>query len=279
CIAMSAGLEAASDRLLAAMKKGITVDQTARVAASLREAGILVHAYLMYGCPGETVEETIDSLERVRQLFASGLLQSAFWHKFTATAHSPIGLAPEQHGITITGPSFDGFAENDLSHRDPQGEHPEWLGTGLRTALFNYMEGNGLTVDVRRWFDQPLKASRVQRTWARRAMAGHTTAMESLQERRVVWIGEPPVIAPLGRQRMRLILPTRTHDVTLTLGLTQTRWMTDIIHRATPSHGPQDYPRLIEIREEFEQVMQRNFEQFTKQPPWEKARRAGLLLV
>ena len=279
CIAMSAGLEAASDRLLAEMRKGITVDQTARVAASLRAAGILVHAYLMYGCPGETVEETIDSLERVRQLFASGLLQSAFWHKFTATAHSPIGLAPEQHGITITGPSFEGFAVNDLSHRDLQGDHPEWLGAGLRTALFNYMEGNGLTEDVRHWFDQPLKASRVQRTWARRAMAGHATTMEPLQDRRVVWIGEPPVREPLGRQRMRLILPTRTHDVTLTLSLPQAQWMNDIIHRATPSHGLQDYPRLTEIREEFEQVTGGNFKRFTKQSSWDKARRAGLLLV
>lgn len=279
CIAMSAGLEAASDRLLAEMRKGITVDQTARVAASLRAAGILVHAYLMYGCPGETVEETIDSLERVRQLFVSGLLQSAFWHKFTATAHSPIGLAPEQHGITLTGPSFEGFAENDLSHRDPRGDHPEWLGAGLRTALFNYVEGNGLTVDVRHWFDQPLKASRVQRTWARRAMAGHATTMEPLQERRVVWIGEPPVREPLGPQRMRLILPTRTHDVTFTLSLSQAQWMTDIIHRATPSHGLQDYPRLTEIREEFEQVTGGNFKKFTKQSSWDKARRAGLLLV
>ncbi|MET0516780.1 MAG: radical SAM protein [Nitrospiraceae bacterium] len=279
CIAMSAGLEAASDRLLTAMKKGITVDQTARVAASLRDAGILVHAYLMYGCPGETVEETIDSLERVRQLFACGLLQSAFWHKFTATAHSPIGLAPEQHGITITGPVFEGFAENDLRHCDPRGDHPEWLGAGLRTALFNYMEGHGLTVDVRRWFDQPMNASRVHRAWARRAMASHTTAVDALQERRAVWIGEPPVTEPLGRQRTRLILPTRTRDVTFALSLSQAHWMTDIIHRATPSHGLKDYPRLIEIRKEFEQVTQENFEQFTEHPSWKKARSAGLLLV
>ncbi len=279
CIAMSAGLEAASDRLLTAMKKGITVDQTARVAASLRDAGILVHAYLMYGCPGETVEETIDSLERVRQLFACGLLQSAFWHKFTATAHSPIGLAPEQHGITITGPVFEGFAENDLRHCDPRGDHPEWLGAGLRTALFNYMEGHGLTVDVRRWFDQPMNASRVQRAWARRAMASHTTAVDALQERRAVWIGEPPVTEPLGRQRTRLILPTRTRDVTFALSLSQAHWMTDIIHRATPSHGLKDYPRLTEIRKEFEQVTQENFEQFTEHPSWKKARSAGLLLV
>ncbi|MFM8552010.1 MAG: B12-binding domain-containing radical SAM protein [Nitrospiraceae bacterium] len=110
CIAVSAGLEAASDRLLREMKKGITVDQTAQVAASFHEAGILVHAYLMYGLPGETIQETVESLERVRQLFAQGLIHSAFWHKFVATAHSPIGLAPEAHGIRTTGPRFGGLA-------------------------------------------------------------------------------------------------------------------------------------------------------------------------
>ena len=130
CIAMTAGLEAASDRLLEKIKKGITVDQTALVAAAFKDAGILIHAYLMYGCPSETVQETVDSLERVRQLVAADLIQSAFWHRFTATAHSPIGLKPAAHGLRILGPKFQGFAENDLLHQDRCGETPEWLGKG-----------------------------------------------------------------------------------------------------------------------------------------------------
>src|SRR5207245_4159901 len=113
CIAVSAGLEAASDRLLEEMKKGITVFDTARVSAAFRGAGILVHAYLMYGLPGETIAETIESHERVRQLFAHGLIPSAFWHKFTATAHSPIGLRPADHGMRITGPVLAGVAGTD----------------------------------------------------------------------------------------------------------------------------------------------------------------------
>ena len=61
----------------------------------------MVHAYLMYGFPTETEQDSIDALERVRQLFAAGCIQSAYWHRFAATAHSPIGLAPEKFGITI----------------------------------------------------------------------------------------------------------------------------------------------------------------------------------
>ncbi|HJU06803.1 MAG TPA: radical SAM protein, partial [Nitrospiraceae bacterium] len=198
CIAISAGLEAASDTQLAAMKKGITVNQTARVARAFRHAGILVHAYLMYGLPGETIAETIDSLERVRQLFANDLIQSAFWHRFIATAHSPIGLSPEAYGIRIMGPAFGGFAENDLIHEDPVGESPDWLGMGLRRALFGYMEGKGLTVDVRTWFNHPVPRPRVRRNWVTRALDNAPKNDDPTAERRFVWIGGSPVPEPAG---------------------------------------------------------------------------------
>src|SRR2546426_10711351 len=97
----------------------------------------------MYGFPGETIVETVETLERVRQLFAHGLIQSAFWHRFVATAHSPIGLDPAAHGVRITGPSFGGFAENDLAHDDPAGQAPEGLRLGLRAGPPSYLRGAG----------------------------------------------------------------------------------------------------------------------------------------
>jgi radical SAM superfamily enzyme YgiQ (UPF0313 family) len=155
CVAVSGGLEAASDRLLAMMKKGVTVAQVARVTRAFTDAGIMVHAYLMYGFPTETEQETIDSLERVRQLFAAGCVQSAFWHRFAATAHSPIGLAPDRFGIRLHAEPKVTFARNDLGFDDPTGVDHDALGTGLRRALYNYMLGHGLDEDVRRWFDEP----------------------------------------------------------------------------------------------------------------------------
>jgi len=61
----------------------------------------MVHAYLMYGFPTETAQETIDALEIVRQFFHGGLIQSAFWHVFTATVHSDVGRHPERYQCTI----------------------------------------------------------------------------------------------------------------------------------------------------------------------------------
>jgi hypothetical protein len=152
CVAVSGGLEVASDRLLARMKKGVTVEQVARVTRAFTDAGVMVHAYLMYGFPTETEQETIDALERVRQLFAEGCLQSAFWHRFAATAHSPIGRQPELFGIRLRPEPEATFARNDLAFDDPTGTDHDYLGEGLRRALYNYMHGLGLDDDVRRWF-------------------------------------------------------------------------------------------------------------------------------
>ena len=153
CIAVTGGLEVASDRLLAKMKKGVDIGQVARVTKNFADAGIMVHAYLMYGFPTETDQETIDSLEVVRQLFLNGCIQSAFWHQFSTTFHSPIGKNPDDYGIKIIGPEFKGFAQNDLEHIDEQGTTHSDYTSGLNLALNNYLNGLGLENDLQDWFD------------------------------------------------------------------------------------------------------------------------------
>ena len=151
CVAISGGLEVASDRLLDLMKKGVTVEQVARVTRAFTDAGVMVHAYLMYGFPTETAQDTIDALERVRQLFAEGCLQSAFWHRFVATVHSPIGRTPELYGIRVR-PVASTFAKNDLAFDDPTGTDHDFFAPGLRKAIYNFMHGMGLEEDPRTWF-------------------------------------------------------------------------------------------------------------------------------
>lgn len=148
CIAVSGGLEVASPRLLKLINKGVTVAQVARVANNFTGAGIMVHAYLMYGFPTQTAQETIDSLETVRQMFELGLIQSGFWHRFAMTAHSPVGLHPAEYSCRVTEPPFGGFARNDVQFEALSGCDPELFSEGLRVSLYNYMNGTG--------FDLPL---------------------------------------------------------------------------------------------------------------------------
>lgn len=153
CIAMSGGLEVASDRLLNLMKKGVSVEQVAQVTKGFSDAGILVHAYLMYGFPTQTVQETVDALEYVRQLFENGCIQSGFFHRFICTVHSPVGLNPQEYGIELVPLPEITFAKNDVSFIDPTGVDHDLLGQGLKKALYNYMHGVGFEIKVQSWFD------------------------------------------------------------------------------------------------------------------------------
>ena len=153
CIAMSGGLEVASDRLLHLMKKGVTVEQVARVTKGFSDAGILVHAYLMYGFPTQTVQDTVDALEYVRQLFEHGCIQSGFFHRFSCTVHSPVGKDPAAFGVQLIPLPEITFAKNDIGFIDPTGVDHDILGIGLRKAIYNYMHGLCVEDDVRRWFD------------------------------------------------------------------------------------------------------------------------------
>jgi hypothetical protein len=155
CIAMSGGLEVASDRLLDLMKKGVSVAQVARVTKGFSDAGILVHAYLMYGFPSQTVQDTVDALEYVRQLFEAGCIQSGFFHRFSCTVHSPVGKDPAAYGITLAQLPEVTFAKNDIGFTDPSGVDHDTLGRGLKKAIYNFMHGLALENDVRSWFELP----------------------------------------------------------------------------------------------------------------------------
>ncbi len=152
CVAVSGGLEVASDRLLELIDKGISVDQVAKVTRNFTEAGIMIHAYLMYGYPTQTVQETVDSLEMVRQLFEMGILQSGFWHQFAMTAHSPVGLNPEEFGVTPIKQEIL-FANNDVDFTDRTGIDHGKFSFGLKKSLFNYMHGINFELPLQEWFD------------------------------------------------------------------------------------------------------------------------------
>ena len=170
CIAISGGLEVASDRLLKLMKKGVTVEQVAKVTKHFTNAGILAHAYLMYGFPTQTEQETVDSLEWVRQLMLNGCINSAYWHRFAATIHSPIGLHPEQYNIKLIANKEVLFAENDIDYIDPVNTNHEMLGDGLKKALYNYMHGMGFDYPMNFWFDSEISEPTIPATFIEQAI-------------------------------------------------------------------------------------------------------------
>jgi hypothetical protein len=193
CIAVSGGLEVASDRLLAMIKKGVTVGQVAQVTDHFTQSGIMVHAYLMYGFPTQTAQETIDSLEMVRQLFMNGVIQSAYWHRFAMTAHSPVGLDPKAFGVMKVGPIDGNFANNDLQHDDPKGANHDLFGEGLRKSLFNYMHGVCFDMPLQEWFEHTVPVTSIPKKFIEREIASELV-LKYKDHQRILWIGPQPML-------------------------------------------------------------------------------------
>ncbi|MDC1106972.1 radical SAM protein [Prolixibacteraceae bacterium] len=186
CIGVSGGLEVASDRLLEKMNKGVSIAQVAQVTKGMNEAGILVHAYLMYGFPTQTAQETIDSLEVVRQLFEHGCINSGFWHRFAMTVHSPVGISPEQFDVERIDISDKRFAENDCEHIDHKGADHTIFGEGLKKSLYNYMHLVGLDFELQDWFDHKVPKTMIPSNYIEKFIS-HTPIYED-NPRAKLWI-------------------------------------------------------------------------------------------
>jgi hypothetical protein len=193
CIAVSGGLEVASDRLLELIQKGITVAQVARVNKHFTEAGIMVHAYLMYGFPTQTAQETIDSLEMVRQMFQAGIMQSAFWHQFAMTAHSPVGLEPEKFGVKKESLLTGTFANNDIVHIDPSGADHDSFSAGLKKSLHNYMHSACFDHPLQKWFEAKVPKTRIAPDYIEKIL-NEEEYNAPVAGAKIVWLGKPPAV-------------------------------------------------------------------------------------
>jgi radical SAM superfamily enzyme YgiQ (UPF0313 family) len=193
CIGVSGGLEVASDRLLKLIEKGITVKQVAGVNKNFTEAGIMVHAYLMYGFPTQTAQETIDSLEMVRQMFEAGILQSGFWHQFAMTAHSPVGMNPEKYKVIKQTNSVGSFANNDIVHTDPTGADHDSFSFGLKKSLLNFMHGACLDHPLQKWFDFKVPKTTVPSDYIIQAIQEESFSSNQPSSK-IVFIGNQPAV-------------------------------------------------------------------------------------
>jgi hypothetical protein len=283
CIAVSGGLEVASDRLLELIQKGITVAQVARVAKHFTEAGIMVHAYLMYGFPTQTAQETIDSLEMVRQLFAAGVLQSAFWHQFAMTAHSPVGLEPAKYGVIAETATIGAFANNDLVHSDPRGAEHESFSYGLKKSLLNFMHGACLDYPLQKWFDFKVPRTSVLQDFIMKALEeeDYATAKPTAK---VVWLGKQPHCEMITKSKKgaqwevaSLTFQSRKETTNIKVAAEQGKWLATILPQLSP--GNFKIWSVQEVKANYEAAGLEDFELFWDNKPVTSLYQAGLLVL
>ncbi len=281
CIAVSGGLEVASDRLLELIQKGITVAQVAKVNKHFTEAGIMVHAYLMYGFPTQTAQETIDSLEMVRQLFEAGVLQSAFWHLFTMTAHSPVGLNPEKYKVQKLTDTVGSFANNDIAHIDPTGADHESFSFGLKKSLLNYMHGTCFDVPLHKWFDFKVPKTTIPADYIIKQLA-EEEYNSTKPNTKVIWLGNKPAVenftkSKKGNQWEMCSLTFETKKETFNIKTDQAEglWLVAILEKLSISNIKTS--TLQEVKESYEAAGLYDFELFWDNKPVNTLYKAGLL--
>lgn len=281
CIAVSGGLEVASDRLLGLIQKGITVAQVARVNRHFTEAGIMVHAYLMYGFPTQTAQETIDSLEMVRQMFQAGVLQSGFWHQFAMTAHSPVGQAPEQYGVRKEHTAIGTFANNDIVHVDPTGADHDTFAEGLKKSLHNYMHAACFDHPLQKWFDFKVPKTRIAPDYITNALSEdeYTTGKPTS---RIVWLGHMPKLdiaikSKKGNQWevAELTFTSKTDMLTIKVERPHGVWLTDMLQQLSVNNV-KTYT-LQEVKNSYEAAGLEDFELFWDNKPVNTLYKFGLL--
>ena len=280
CIAVSGGLEVASDRLLALIDKGVTVAQVAQVTRNFTEANIMVHSYLMYGYPTQTIQETIDSLEMVRQLFEVGVLQSGFWHQFALTAHSPVGLNPEEYGIT---PSYKNisFANNDIDFIDQTGINHTQFSFGLKKSLFNFMHGIGFELPLQEWFEFEIPDTIIQPDFINNCLV-QDVVFNIKPTAKIFWLGTLPLINEFSKTKKgttKDFLEFTFHDIIDTYQITTEKekgmWLLEILEQLSPQNKPKSFGHL---KTDFEKQFE-DFELFWYSKPIHVLRAHSLLVL
>ena len=281
CIAVSGGLEAASDRLLTLINKGVTVDQVATVTDHFTEAGIMVHAYLMYGYPTQTVQETVDSLEMVRQLFETGIIQSGFWHQFALTAHSPIGLNPDSYGLTNDTINIS-FAKNDIQFKDQTGIDHDKFSYGLKKSLLNFMNGIGFEMPLQDWFEFKIPKTTVPKNYIQKCL-NNQEPTNTKPSAKIIWLGATPTVIQITKSKkgqtkelLQTTVHTKKESIQVTMDLEKGKWFlakleTLMIQKTT-------HLTYTQLKEDFEKQFD-DFELFWYSKPIDKLREKDLLLL
>ncbi|MFE3847493.1 B12-binding domain-containing radical SAM protein [Flavobacterium sp. LB3P45] len=282
CIAVSGGLEVASDRLLKLIDKGVTVEQVAKVTRNFTEAGVMVHAYLMYGYPTQTIQETVDSLEMVRQLFEMGILQSGFWHQFAMTAHSPVGLYPEKFGVVKETEIIGTFANNDISYTDSTGIDHDKFSFGLKKSLFNFMHGICFDYELQDWFDFKIPKTKISPDFIFDALQ-EDDDFKIKPTAKTVWLGGKPFIEHFTKSKkgnswemMTLTFHDKKESFTLQTGKKEGEWLIEILLKISVSNAK--ICTFHEIKSDFE-IHLEDFELFWYSKPIKTLREFGLLVL
>jgi hypothetical protein len=240
----------------------------------------MVHAYLMYGYPTQTVQETVDSLEMVRQMFEMGILQSGFWHQFAMTAHSPVGISPEDFGVIPVKQEIL-FANNDIDFKDKTGIDHNKFSFGLKKSLFNYMHGVNFELPLQEWFDFKIPRTTIHPDYI------HDCLLEDGQfqlktNAKVIFLTKNVIAENRVKNKKKysgtytlLTFHLKTNIVKVELEQEKAEWLMNILEENAIENSKK--PTIQQLKNQFEENFD-DFELFWFSKPMQQLKENGVVL-
>jgi hypothetical protein len=217
----------------------------------------------------------------VRQLFATGVLKSAFWHLFTMTAHSPVGLAPENYKVKKVSETIGSFANNDIVHIDASGANHEIFGYGLKKAILNYMHGACFEFPLQKWFEFKIPKTSIAPNYIQTQL----DAVEiGLNNYKAIWTGLMPTTTIVQRAKkgskwaeMNLRFETNKNTISIQVDPDKGKWFMQLlstIHVDASNGMP-----LADIKTNYVASGLEDFDLFWDNKPINTLHKAGLLRI
>jgi hypothetical protein len=217
----------------------------------------------------------------VRQLFELGILQSGFWHQFAMTAHSPVGMNPDEYGIK---PNYQDitFANNDVEFIDSTGIDHTKFSFGLKKSLFNFMHGIGFDSPIQDWFDFKVPYTTIDPDYINDSLATGTV-FNTKPNAKIVWLGNTPLVSEFTKTKrgqtkhlLQLAFHTKTACIEVVLEQAMGDWFLDILETLTPTaEKPTSFKQL---KTDFETHFD-DFELFWYSKPVQTIKELGLLVL
>lgn len=109
CVQIGFGVESGSQLIIEANNKNVHVEKAERQFAAIKDAGMTVQTYWVFGLPGETVASALRSVELMREWISRELIDAVHITVAVPYPGTPMGENPGAYGIRIVDRNFDNY--------------------------------------------------------------------------------------------------------------------------------------------------------------------------
>lgn len=115
CVQIGFGVESGSKLIIENNNKNVHIERAEEQFAAIKDAGMSVQTYWVFGLPGETVATAMRSIELMRDWIARELVDAVHITMAVPYPGTPMGENPAAYGIQIVDRNFDNYWTSSAS--------------------------------------------------------------------------------------------------------------------------------------------------------------------